>query len=104
MYLLCVSAEGAILLEHTSPSTHNQITKNFVCGSVAGLVQSAVICPMEHVKCRLQVQHGKGASDYLYKNSLDAASKIVGQHGMKGLYRGLLSTCWREGELLWELT
>mmetsp|Transcript_13062 Transcript_13062/g.28315 ORF Transcript_13062/g.28315 Transcript_13062/m.28315 type:complete len:362 (+) Transcript_13062:52-1137(+) len=89
-------AEGAILLEHTPPSTRNQITKNFVCGSIAGLVQSTVICPMEHVKCRLQIQHAKGASDYIYKNSFDAASKIVGRHGVRGIYRGMASTCWRE--------
>ena len=92
------SAEGAILLEHTPPSTRNQITKNFVCGGIAGLVQSTVICPMEHVKCRLQIQHAKGASDYVYKNSFDAASKIVGRHGVRGIYRGMTSTCWREGK------
>ena len=89
-------SEGAILLEHTHhPASKNQITKNFVCGGIAGIVQSLVICPMEHVKCRLQVQ---SASSAVYKNSFDAASKIVSQQGVRGLYRGMTSTCWREGE------
>lgn len=89
-------SEGAILLEHSHhPALKNQIAKNFVCGGIAGIVQSLVISPMELVKCRLQVQ---SASSAVYKNSFDAASKIVSQQGVRGLYRGMASTCWREGE------
>ena len=75
---------------------HDSTIKAFTCGSFAGLLQGIVICPMEHVKCRLQIQHGKGSVDNLYKGPLDAARKIVSEHGMKGLYRGWWATAWRE--------
>jgi solute carrier family 25 carnitine/acylcarnitine transporter 20/29 len=91
-------SEGAILLEHGKhPTSKNQIAKNLVCGGIAGIVQSLVICPMEHVKCRLQVQ---SANSVVYKNSLHAANNIVSQQGVRGLYRGMASTCWREGKLM----
>jgi solute carrier family 25 carnitine/acylcarnitine transporter 20/29 len=83
------------------PSKQNEIThdssiKAFACGSFAGLVQAVVICPMEHIKCRLQVQHGKGAVDNLYKGPFQAAKKIISGHGMNGMYRGWWVTLWRE--------
>ena len=75
---------------------HDSTLKAFTCGSFAGLVQALVVCPMEHVKCRLQVQHGKGAADNIYKGPVQATRSIVGSHGLAGLYRGWIVTCWRE--------
>ena len=70
--------------------------KSFICGSFAGLVQCVVICPMEHVKCRLQVQHGKGAADNVYSGPLQATSSIVKNYGISGLFRGWWCTVTRE--------
>ena len=70
--------------------------KTFTCGSFAGFVQGLVICPMEHLKCRLQVQHGKGSKDHLYKGPVQVAKAIFNGHGMTGLYRGWCATAWRE--------
>ena len=75
---------------------HDPWQKAFVCGSFAGLMQCIVICPSEHIKCRLQVQHGKGAADNVYKGPLQAANHILRNHGISGLYRGWWSTAWRE--------
>ena len=75
---------------------HDSTIKAFTCGSFAGFVQGLVICPMEHLKCRLQVQHGKGSSDFLYKGPVQVAKAIVSGHGMTGLYRGWWATAWRE--------
>mmetsp|Transcript_46829 Transcript_46829/g.69643 ORF Transcript_46829/g.69643 Transcript_46829/m.69643 type:complete len:314 (-) Transcript_46829:1333-2274(-) len=75
---------------------HDPWQKAFVCGSFAGFVQSMVICPMEHLKCRLQVQHGKGSADNLFKGPTDAAKSIFRSHGIRGLYRGYVVTMWRE--------
>ena len=50
------------------------------------------MCPTEHIKCRLQVQHGVGAKDYLYKGPFDAVDKILKSHGLRGLYRGFICT------------
>ena len=42
--------------EATATATEQNMLKVFTCGSIAGTVQAFVICPMEHIKCRLQVQ------------------------------------------------
>ena len=75
---------------------HDSSFKAFTCGAFAGLVQALVICPQEHVKCRLQIQHGKGSPDHLYKGPIQAARSIVSSYGLAGLYRGWTITCWRE--------
>ncbi|CAJ1942490.1 unnamed protein product [Cylindrotheca closterium] len=71
---------------------HDSTVKAFTCGSFAGLVQALIICPTEHVKCRLQTQT-KGTG---YKGPLQAARTIASGHGVGGLYRAWACTCWRE--------
>ncbi len=78
------------LKDHSSP------LKSFICGSIAGSVQAVVICPSEHIKCRLQTQHTAGYTDIKYKGSFDALDKILNSHGVRGLYRGFACTAWRE--------
>jgi hypothetical protein len=75
---------------------HDSTLKAFSCGAFAGLIQGLIVCPMEHVKCRIQIQHGKGAADNLYKGPTQAIRSIVGSHGIHGLYRGWWATAWRE--------
>jgi solute carrier family 25 carnitine/acylcarnitine transporter 20/29 len=75
---------------------HDVWQKAFCCGSFAGLVQCVIICPTEHVKCRLQIQHGRGAADNIYKGPLQAATSIVRTFGISGLFRGWNATAWRE--------
>mmetsp|Transcript_37920 Transcript_37920/g.91946 ORF Transcript_37920/g.91946 Transcript_37920/m.91946 type:complete len:334 (-) Transcript_37920:283-1284(-) len=73
---------------------HDSSIKAFTCGSFAGFVQALIICPTEHVKCRLQVQvQGAGTG---YNGPLQAARAIVSGHGVSGLYRAWWCTCWRE--------
>jgi len=67
------------------------LQKSFVCGSFAGLVQAVVICPMEHIKCRLQVTNGPS-----YSGPTHVVSEILANHGIRGLFRGWCSTLWRE--------
>lgn len=74
----------------------NNWRKAFVCGSFAGAVQALVICPSEHIKCRLQIQHGIGCRDHIFKGPFDAMDKILNSHGITGLYRGFICTAWRE--------
>jgi solute carrier family 25 (mitochondrial carnitine/acylcarnitine transporter), member 20/29 len=83
-------------LTSTPAAIHDSSVKAFTCGSFAGLVQALVICPQEHVKCRLQIQHGKGSPDHMFTGPLQATRSIVQQYGMSGLYRGWCITCWRE--------
>lgn len=80
---------------------HNDHLKAFVCGSFAGLVQALVICPMEHVKCRLQIQetagHGKPSSSHTLRTTLRTILKSGNSSfNVTALYRGWCITCWRE--------
>lgn len=77
-------------------SRQNNYMKVFTCGALAGTVQAFVICPVEHIKCRLQVQAASGAKQ-LYKGPIDACTSIIKNHGIfRGFYRGMGVTLWRE--------
>lgn len=70
------------------------VQKPLVCGTFTGIITSLIICPTEHVKVQLQTQR---SGEIAYRNSLHAAQKILGSHGVGGLYRGFYATCWRQG-------
>jgi solute carrier family 25 carnitine/acylcarnitine transporter 20/29 len=81
----------------SSSSNHDPWQKAMSCGAFAGLVQCVVICPMEHVKCRLQVQQDSGpSSGSKYKGPYQATKRIVREHGLRRLYQGWWSTVSRE--------
>ncbi|GKZ58871.1 hypothetical protein AnigIFM49718_004709 [Aspergillus niger] len=63
---------------------------------LAGLTNSLISGPIEHIRIRLQTQpHGALA---LYTGPLDCARKIISQAGiLRGLYRGQVATLLREG-------
>jgi solute carrier family 25 carnitine/acylcarnitine transporter 20/29 len=75
---------------------HDPWYKSALCGAFSGLMQCFVICPMEHVKCRLQVQHQSSSSSSQYKGPVQVVRRIIGEHGAHRLYQGWWSTCWRE--------
>lgn len=82
--------------KHESPD-HTTWQKSFVCGSFAGAVQALVVCPTEHVKCRIQIQNNIGyAENKLFRGPFDALYQIVHGYGVRGLYRGFVCTTWRE--------
>eukprot|EP00536_Pseudo-nitzschia_multiseries_P000105 jgi/Psemu1/233284/estExt_Genewise1.C_20263 len=73
--------------------------KAFTCGSFAGLVQGLVICPMEHVKCRMQIQEtaGSAAASHPLRATLRSILSSGGiATNISTLYRGWWITCWRE--------
>mmetsp|Transcript_254 Transcript_254/g.502 ORF Transcript_254/g.502 Transcript_254/m.502 type:complete len:366 (+) Transcript_254:66-1163(+) len=96
-------SEGWITIQnnHQEPVvTENALNTNylkvFTCGALAGTVQAFVICPVEHIKCRLQIQAAPGAK-IMYKGPIDACVSIIKNHGIfRGLYRGMGVTLWRE--------
>mmetsp|Transcript_24854 Transcript_24854/g.38310 ORF Transcript_24854/g.38310 Transcript_24854/m.38310 type:complete len:370 (-) Transcript_24854:287-1396(-) len=89
-------ASQSLSFEEENAAVHDPVGKAFACGAFAGLVQCFIICPTEHVKCRIQVQHGKGCGDNVYSSPLQAAKQILKDQGVKGLYRGWWVTFWRE--------
>jgi solute carrier family 25 citrate transporter 1 len=59
--------------------------KTVVQGFLTGGTQAAITYPTEYVKTQLQLQ---SKSNPQYNGIIDCAKKTVGEHGMKGLYRG----------------
>ena len=57
----------------------------FLSGGFAGLANTFVSCPMEHIRIRMQIQD---SGFKLYKNSIDAAVQIYKAHGFVGLNKG----------------
>ena len=72
-------------------------TQYYMAGSFAGVTNSVLSGPIEHVRIRLQAQpHGAGR---LYSGPLDCVSKLSAQGGtLRGLYRGQAVTVLREAQ------
>jgi len=69
----------------------------YASGAFAGIANSVISGPIEHVRIRLQTQpHGK---DRLYSGPLDCVRKLSAHEGvLKGLYRGEAVTILREAQ------
>ncbi|ORY89145.1 mitochondrial carrier domain-containing protein [Leucosporidium creatinivorum] len=58
-------------------------------GILAGMSASCVICPVEHIKAKLQMQM---TGPKLYKNPIDCVAQVYRANGPTGLYRGFFAT------------
>jgi hypothetical protein len=86
-----------------------------LAGGVAGLVNSAVVGPVELIKTRLQIQHERapslrrrpftastatataaGAGAVPFRGPIDCIRRIVRTEGVIGLFRGMNATVLRE--------
>jgi len=65
----------------------------FASGIIAGLANSVVSGPVEHIRIRLQTQPDKAR---LYAGPWDAVRKIYATNGIAGIYKGQVATLWRE--------
>jgi solute carrier family 25 carnitine/acylcarnitine transporter 20/29 len=64
-----------------------------LCGSFAGCLNAVVVCPVELVRNRLQMQRKGGAA----LGPLGVAAQAVREAGVPGLWRGLSATVCRDG-------
>jgi solute carrier family 25 (mitochondrial aspartate/glutamate transporter), member 12/13 len=62
---------------------------SFVQGGLAGAFGATIVYPIDLVKTRMQNQRSTVVGQILYKNSMDAARKILLNEGFLGFYRGL---------------
>eukprot|EP01097_Dermamoeba_algensis_P008865 TRINITY_DN6081_c0_g1_i1.p1 TRINITY_DN6081_c0_g1~~TRINITY_DN6081_c0_g1_i1.p1 ORF type:complete len:219 (-),score=68.14 TRINITY_DN6081_c0_g1_i1:271-927(-) len=69
-------------------------------GAAAGFFASLVLCPVELIKCRLQVQQNELPR---FKGPIDCLVQTLKTEGIRGLYRGYLGTMIREvpGNAIW---
>eukprot|EP00047_Mylnosiga_fluctuans_P012417 m.25928 g.25928 ORF g.25928 m.25928 type:complete len:297 (-) comp4221_c0_seq1:288-1178(-) len=85
------------------PETATSFMSTLVPSILAGVAVTAVITPVELVKCRLQVQVGAGHA-IKYKGPWDCFIRTVREEGLiRGLYRGGGATLAREipGNFAW---
>jgi len=64
-----------------------------VSGALVGVTETAVNCPFEVVKVRMQAKNNVGR----YKNTFDCAKQLVKAEGLSGLFQGAEPQCWRSG-------
>jgi len=100
--LLTNSAMGAITfstwqeaqrLLHIEDGSHAPLSKVFVAGAVAGVVQCSLATPTELVRTKLQVQH---EGSRVYNGNADCIRQVIRAEGLQGLYRGNVSMMLRE--------
>lgn len=73
---------------HPAKLTHGQM---YVAGAGAGLANSFIAGPVEHIRIRMQTQRTQ-----MYKGPFDCLAKIMRQTGIGGVFRGLVPTMLRE--------
>lgn len=92
-------------LQNFPENPHLSLTQFYLSGAFAGVTNSVISGPIEHVRIRLQTQpHGAAR---LYNGPLDCIRKLSAHEGvLKGLYRGEVVTIYREAQAygVWFLT
>ncbi|KAI2896884.1 hypothetical protein CBS76997_4839 [Aspergillus niger] len=79
--------------DHTEDPTLS-LPQFYLAGGAAGVTNSIISGPVEHIRIRLQTQpHGAAR---LYSGPWDCARKIIRTAGPTGLYRGQVVTLFRE--------
>lgn len=78
-----------------------ELSTTVCAAATAGAGISAILCPTELVKCRLQVQAKRnpsfeGSGRQIYSGPWDVIQRTIRQEGVRGLYRGLKATALRE--------
>ncbi|KAJ2233067.1 Mitochondrial carrier protein ymc2 [Coemansia sp. RSA 485] len=69
-------------------------TQLYISGATAGVANSIVSGPVEHIRVRLQVQTSGSAAQY--KGPGDCIGQIYRNFGWKGIYKGQIPTVIRE--------
>lgn len=88
------SAAGTTTTRTPAPLSYGQY---YAAGAFAGVANSVISGPIEHVRIRLQTQpHGAGR---LYSGPLDCVRKLSAHEGvLRGLFRGEAVTVLREAQ------
>jgi solute carrier family 25 carnitine/acylcarnitine transporter 20/29 len=97
--------ESRNISRHPLSSSTLSLGQFYLAGAFAGITNTVLSSPIEHIRIRLQTQpHGAAR---LYSGPLDCIRKISSQAGIgNGLYRGTAVTFLREAQAygMWFLT
>ncbi|KAH8732623.1 mitochondrial 2-oxodicarboxylate carrier protein-like protein [Phaeosphaeriaceae sp. PMI808] len=61
----------------------------FIAGAVAGISEVGLLYPLDVVKTRIQLQHGKVVGNQGYSGVVDCFRQIIHREGVGRLYRGI---------------
>ncbi|CAG8490285.1 3295_t:CDS:2 [Cetraspora pellucida] len=105
----CVSIQFAVLEQMKRFFNERNENKNFMLtnsqlflsGSAAGIANSVLSGPIEHIRTRLQVQITPTQANsvkrpMLYSGPIDCIKKIYSTYGIRGIYKGQSMTMMRE--------
>lgn len=67
----------------------------YAAGAVAGVANTAVAGPVEHIRIRLQTQ--PAGAGQLYAGPLDCVRKLYALGGLPGVFKGQAATMLRDG-------
>uniref|UniRef100_UPI00398F8050 mitochondrial carnitine/acylcarnitine carrier protein-like n=1 Tax=Pristiophorus japonicus TaxID=55135 RepID=UPI00398F8050 len=73
------------------PLSHGQL---FAAGMLAGVFSTAIISPVERVKCLLQIQANSG--EIKYTGPGDCVRQLYRSSGLQGIYKGTVLTLLRD--------
>jgi len=99
---LCVSIQFAAVEQakgYFNRANHGgQLTlgQYYLAGAFAGVTNSIVSGPVEHIRTRLQVQVTSGGKQAEYSGMMDCVKKIYKTAGVPGIYKGQVITIIRE--------
>ncbi|KAF0473768.1 mitochondrial carrier [Gigaspora margarita] len=70
----------------------------YISGATAGLVNSVISGPVEHIRTRLQIQvtSKQPTQTQFYSGPIDCIKKIYSSYGIRGIYKGQVITMIRE--------
>ncbi|PSN62981.1 mitochondrial 2-oxodicarboxylate carrier protein-like protein [Corynespora cassiicola Philippines] len=68
----------------------------FAAGAVAGISEILVMYPLDVVKTRIQLQHGRSSDGRGYNGVVNCFRKIVQHEGVAKLYRGITAPIFME--------
>ncbi|KAH7124132.1 mitochondrial 2-oxodicarboxylate carrier protein-like protein [Dendryphion nanum] len=83
-----VSGQNVASQQHGKPKAL-PFQYQFAAGAVAGISEILVMYPLDVVKTRIQLQHGKATDGQGYTGVIDCFRKIIRNEGMSRLYRGI---------------
>lgn len=90
------SDSGSSQSTPTSTSTTYTLSKNAVCGGIAGIASSIIVCPVDLVKTKLQTSSCCRSTSTTSFSSYQTTKEIYTNYGIRGFYRGLLATVYRQ--------
>lgn len=71
--------------ENRNPGKQLSLAQYYLCGGAAGIANSLISCPSEHIRTRLQLQ--PAGAGRLYDGPRDCIRQIVAKAGWRGLFK-----------------